>query len=127
MRCLEAHRAGRGDQRGENLTLLAIAANSVELVEAIIPAPKGHPEVVIGKVTGSSFFQLLFTLGICALSRPLTVESVAWDYFFPVVGLSWLIFLLLVWRGHTRRRMGLGLMALYVLIVAGAVLLGLRI
>jgi len=109
------------------LTLLAIAANSVELVEAIIPAQKGHPEVVIGNVAGSSFFQLLFTLGICALIRPLTVEAVALDYFFPAVALSWLILLTIVWRGHTPRWVGVGLMGLYVLFVAGTVMLGLRI
>jgi len=109
------------------LTLLAIAANSVELVEAIIPAQKGHPEVVIGNVAGSSFFQLLFTLGICAMIRPLTVEAVALDYFFPAVGLSWLILLLIVWRGHTPRWAGISLMALYVLFVIGAVMLGLKL
>lgn len=38
------------------LTLLAIAANSVELVEAILPAQKGHPEVVIGNVAGRPSF-----------------------------------------------------------------------
>jgi cation:H+ antiporter len=109
------------------LTLLAIAANSVELVEAIIPAQKGHPEVVIGNVAGSSFFQLLFTLGICALIRPLVVEPVALDYFFPAVVLSWLILLLIVWRGHTPRWLGLSLMALYIVFVAGAITLGLMI
>lgn len=109
------------------LTLLAIAANSVELVEAIIPAQKGHPEVVIGNVVGSSFFQLLFTLGICALIRPLAVEAVALDYFFPAVALSWLILLIIVWRGHTPRWGGISLMALYVLFVVGAVRLGLKI
>jgi len=109
------------------LTLLAIAANSVELVEAIIPAQKGHPEVVIGNVAGSSFFQMLFTLGICALIRPMTVEAVALEYFFPAVGLSWLIFLLIVWWGRTPRWLGVGLMSLYVLFVAGVIMLGLRI
>jgi cation:H+ antiporter len=106
------------------MTLLAIAANSVELVEAIIPAQKGHSEVVIGNVAGSSYFQLLFTLGVCALIRPLRVEPIAVTYFFPATALAWLILLLLVWREHTPRRVGLALMGLYVVFVAGAVLLG---
>lgn len=109
------------------LTLLAIAANSVELVEAIIPAQKGHPEVVIGNVAGSSFFQLLFTLGICALIRPLQVEPVALKYFIPVTAISWFIFLVIVWRGHTPRWCGLGLIILYLLFVTGTVFLGLQI
>lgn len=109
------------------LTLLAIAANSVELVEAIIPAKRGHPEVVIGNVTGSSFFQLLFTLGICALIRPLQVSKIAIEYFVPVVALTWLILLIIVWHRHTPRWVGLGLMLLYVLFVFVALLLGMRL
>lgn len=109
------------------ITLLAIAANSVELVEAVIPAQKGHPEVVIGNVSGSSFFQLLFTLGICALIRPVQVEPLAQKYFFPATALSWFILLLIVWRGRTPRWVGLALMVLYVLFVTGTVLLGLQV
>lgn len=106
------------------LTLLAIAANSVELVEAIIPAKKGHPEVVIGNVAGSSFFQLLFTLGVCAMINPLAVGRSALTYFLPAVGFSWLVLLAIVWHGRTPRAVGMGLMGLYVLFVIGAVWVG---
>jgi len=109
------------------VTLLAIAANSVELVEAIIPAKKGHPEVVIGNVAGSCIFQLLFTLGIAALIRPLQVEPVALYYVFPAVAFSWLLLVGVVWHGKTPRWAGVGLMALYVLFVAGTVMLGLKL
>lgn len=109
------------------LTLLAIAANSVELVEAIIPAKQGHPEVVIGNVAGSSFFQLLFTLGICALINPLQVNQMAITYFFPAVAMSWLILLILVWHRRTSRWVGLGLMTLYGLFVVGAVMMGMSV
>lgn len=109
------------------LTLLAIAANSVELVEAIIPAKKGHPEVVIGNVAGSSFFQLLFTLGTCAFINPMQVSKVAINYFLPAVAVSWLILLIIVWHRQTPRWVGVGLMGLYVLFVVGAVVLGMRI
>jgi cation:H+ antiporter len=109
------------------LTLLAIAANSVELVEAIIPAKQGHPEVVIGNVAGSSFFQLLFTLGICALINPLQVNQTAITYFFPAVAMSWLILLILVWHRRTSRWVGLGLMTLYGLFVVGAVMMGMSV
>lgn len=108
------------------LTLLAMAANSVELVEAIIPAKKGHPEVVIGNVAGSSFFQLLFTLGICALIRPLQVEGTTVDYLIPAVALSWLVLLIIVRHRQTPRWVGVGLMGLYVLFVVGAVALGMH-
>lgn len=109
------------------LTLLAIAANSVELVEAIIPARQGHPEVVIGNVAGSSFFQLLFTLGICALIRPMQVSQAAIQYFIPATALSWLILLILVRHRQTPRWIGVVLMGLYAVFVVGAVLLGMGI
>lgn len=109
------------------VTLLAIAANSVELVEAIIPAKKGHPEVVIGNVAGSCIFQLLFTLGVAALITPLKVEPVALYFVFPAVGFCWLLLLVVVWQGKTPRLVGAGLMVLYLLFVAGTVMIGLRI
>lgn len=109
------------------LTLLAIAANSVELVEAIIPAKQGHPEVVIGNVAGSSFFQLLFTLGICAWIRPLQVSPVAVKYFIPATVVCWLILLLIVRHQGTPRWVGFSLMGLYVAFVVGAVVLGMSI
>ncbi|MCX8027546.1 MAG: hypothetical protein N3A62_06805 [Thermodesulfovibrionales bacterium] len=109
------------------LTLLAIAANSVELVEAIIPAKQGHPEVVIGNVAGSSFFQLLFTLGICALINPIQVSKIAIQYFIPAVVISWLVLLIIVWHRQTPRWVGLALMSLYCVFVVSAVVLGLKL
>lgn len=109
------------------VTLLAIAANSVELVEAIIPARQGHSEVVIGNVTGSCVFQLLFTLGVAALIRPLRVEPVALSFVFPAVTLSWLLLVIVVWQGRTPRWAGVSLTVLYILFVTGTVILGLRI
>ena len=108
------------------VTLLAIAANSVELVEAIVPAKKGLPEVVIGNVTGSSIFQLLFTVGIAAIIRPLEVERLALIFIFPAVALAWLILLMVVIRGRTERAAGIGLMALYVLFVIVTAFIGFR-
>ena len=109
------------------VTLLAISANSVELVEAIVPAKKGLPEVVIGNVTGSSIFQLLFTVGIAAVIRPLQVERLALGYDFPAVAFAWLLLLIVVLRGRTERAVGLGFMALYVLFVIGMVFLHITI
>lgn len=108
------------------VTLLAIAANSVELVEAIVPAKKGLPEVVIGNVTGSSIFQLLFTVGIAAIIRPLEVERLALVFVFPAVAFAWLILLVVVMRGRTERAAGIGLMALYVLFVIVTAFIGFR-
>lgn len=99
------------------VTLLAIAANSVELVEAIVPAKKGLPEVVIGNVTGSSIFQLLFTVGIAALIRPLQVEPLALSFVFPAVAFAWLLLLVVVLRGRTERLMGIAFVALYLVFV----------
>lgn len=81
--------------------------------------------MVIGNVAGSSFFfQLLFTLGICALIRPLQVEKVALEYFFPAVILSRRVLLIIVRYCQTSRWAGMGWMPLYVFV--GAVLLGMR-
>jgi len=109
------------------VTLLAIAANSVELVEAIIPAKKGLPEVVIGNVTGSSIFQILFTVGIAAVIRPLQVEREALTFVFPAVIIAWLLLLTVVLRGRTERALGVGFMVLYLVFVIATVILGLTL
>jgi cation:H+ antiporter len=108
------------------VTLLAIAANSVELVEAIVPAKKGLPELVIGNVTGSSIFQLLFTVGVAAIIRPLQVERVALVFVFPTVAVAWLLLLTVVLRGRTERALGISFMALYLVFVIATVFLGLQ-
>jgi cation:H+ antiporter len=109
------------------VTLLAIAANSVELVEAIVPAKKGLPEVVIGNVTGSSIFQLLFTVGIAAIIRPLQVERLALGFVFPAVAFAWIFLLVVVLLGRTERAVGIAFMALYVVFVIGMVSLQIAI
>jgi len=83
--------------------------------------------VVIGNVAGSCVFQLLFPLGIAALIRPLQGEPVALYYVFPAVAFSWLLLAAVVWHGKTPRWAGVGMMALYLLFVAGTVMFGLRI
>jgi len=109
------------------LTLVAIGANSVELLEPVIRAKQGHPEVVIGSVAGSSFYQLLFTLEICVWIRPMQVSVLAIDGFIPTVAVSWLILMILVWHRRTSRWIGINIMASYVVFVFGAVILGMII
>ncbi|MCX7823674.1 MAG: hypothetical protein N2260_09580 [Syntrophobacterales bacterium] len=108
-------------------TLLAVSANSVELVEAIIPAKQGHPEVVIGNVVGSSFFQLLFTTGICSLIHPVQVSRAAIQYLIPAVIFCWVVLLTIVWCRQTPRWVGFILILFYIAFAIGTVMLGLRL
>lgn len=105
------------------VTLLAITANAVELVEAIIPAQRGLPEVVVGNVIGSAVFQLLFTTGIAALLRPLSVEPIVQTLIMPVTLIAWLCLMLVIVRGRASRRTGGLLILVYVIFVALTILL----
>lgn len=108
------------------VTVLAIAANSVELVEAVIPAQRGLSEVVIGNVIGSAVFQILFTTGFAALIRPLQVEPVALTLLAPAVLLSWGLLAVVVLRKRLRRAGGIGLIVLYLGFVAVSLTIGMR-
>lgn len=108
------------------VTVLAIAANSVELVEAVIPAQRGLSEVVIGNVIGSAIFQILFTTGVAALIRPLQVEPVALNLLAPAVLLSWGLLAVVVLRKRLRRVEGIGLIVLYLGFVAVSLTIGMR-
>jgi len=109
------------------VTILAIVANSAELVEAVIPAQRGLSEVVIGNVVGSAVFQILFTTGFAALIRPLSVEPIVMLWVVPIVLLSWGILAGVVLRQRLTRVEGIGLIGLYLLLVAVSFMLGINI
>lgn len=109
------------------VTVLAIAANSVELVEAVIPAQKDMGEVVVGNIVGSAVFQVLFTTGFVALVRPVQVEPVAFQVAMPAALLSWLVLLVLVAQQRVSRLIGGTLVLAYILFVGVSVVLGLAL
>jgi cation:H+ antiporter len=58
------------------LTVVAIGTSMPELATSIMAAFRGHPDIAVGNVVGSNLFNVLFTLGIAAMVRPLSFDSI---------------------------------------------------
>ncbi|MCJ8342868.1 MAG: calcium/sodium antiporter [Cetobacterium sp.] len=57
------------------LTIVGIGTSLPELVVSIIAAKRGQQDIVLGNVVGSNTFNILFTLGITMLLRPIAVNE----------------------------------------------------
>jgi cation:H+ antiporter len=55
------------------LTIVAIGTSLPELVATVIAAVRGHSDVALGNVIGSSIYNLLGILGITAVVHPITI------------------------------------------------------
>lgn len=57
------------------LTIVAFGTSAPELAVSAGSALAGTPELSVGNVVGSNIFNVLFTLGVCALITPLSVHA----------------------------------------------------
>jgi cation:H+ antiporter len=96
------------------LTLVAIGTSLPELATAIIAARRGHDDVCIGNVIGSSIFNLLAITGASAIAGtvPFSAEIMDFDIWALLVVTIGLIALMLTGRRITRRE-GVVLIVLY--------------
>jgi cation:H+ antiporter len=56
------------------LTVVAFGTSSPEMAVSINSARSGNVDIAVGNVVGSNIFNVLFTLGICALATPLIIS-----------------------------------------------------
>ena len=60
------------------LTVVAIGTSLPELVTCVIAAKKGETDIAVGDIVGSNIFNVLRTIGLCALIVPLPFASSFW-------------------------------------------------
>ncbi len=96
------------------LTLVAVGTSLPELATAIIAARRGHDDVCVGNVIGSSIFNLLAITGASAIvgKVPFSPEIVSFDIWALLAVTVILIVVMLTARKITRAE-GLVLLALY--------------
>ena len=77
------------------LTIVSFGTSAPELATSIISAVQGSGDIAIGNVLGSNITNILLILGLAAVICPLTVQSSALKFDFPVLlGTSVLVLLL---------------------------------
>ncbi|MBQ7912553.1 MAG: calcium/sodium antiporter [Clostridia bacterium] len=60
------------------LTVVAIGTSLPELVTCVIAAKKGETDIAVGDIVGSNIFNVIRTLGLCAIIIPLPFASSFW-------------------------------------------------
>lgn len=58
------------------ITLVAVGTSLPELAAGIASVIKGHSDMALGNVLGSNIFNILFTLGSCAIITPLSTNGI---------------------------------------------------
>ncbi len=74
------------------LTIVAIGTSLPEVITSLVGALRGQPELSLGNLLGSNFFNILLVRGVMALMKP--VEVVADDQFhlFWMIGITVALF-----------------------------------
>lgn len=76
------------------LTVVAIGSSLPDLFTSVVAAIKGHSDIALGNVVGSSIINVFFILGICSTVKPMVLGSINWiDFAVLLIGsvLLWLL------------------------------------
>ena len=77
------------------LTIVAFGTSSPEMAVSVRAVLMNHPDLVIGTNIGSTVFNILFILGICALVAPLIISQQLIWYEVPImIGAHLLLFVM---------------------------------
>lgn len=85
------------------LTIVAFGTSSPELVVSVKAALTDHPDLVLGTNIGSTMFNVLFILGVCALVAPLVVSQQLVWFEVPIMILAHLLLLAISANGKINR------------------------
>lgn len=100
------------------LTVVAVGTSLPELALSVVAAARGHGDVALGNVVGSSTFNLLGILGFSALVRPTLLPDLDWMDLGVMLGVTVAIFPLLRSGGRLARWEGAGLILAYAIYTA---------
>ena len=77
------------------LTIVSFGTSSPEMAVSVKAALTDHPDIILGACIGSSIFNILFILGLCALFAPLVVsQQLVWFEVPIMIGAHLLLFVL---------------------------------
>src|SRR5262249_40117781 len=109
-------------QTAVGLTIVALGTGAEMLVLGIAAARRRQADVLAGGIIGSLAFNLLVTLGVAAVVRPLPVHSTLLHVAVPVMIAAHLTLVGLVWYGRMGRVAGALLLSGYGLYLVAVVL-----
>jgi cation:H+ antiporter len=114
-------------QQAIGATLVSLATGSEIIVLGVTAARKKQSEVLIGGILGSFSYNLLVTMGLAAVIRPLLVNIHDIAISLSSLVIVHLILLFLIWHGRISRITGVFFLILYAIYLAITLLIGFNI
>jgi len=106
-------------------TVVAVGTSLPEVVTSAIAAFKKQDDIAIGNVVGSNLFNVLGVLGGAAAARPIGVSLDLYAFELPMLALSALVLVPLMWRrAHIGRLEGIVLLGGFVAFTAFTLIRG---
>ncbi|MGL6154300.1 MAG: calcium/sodium antiporter [Cetobacterium sp.] len=104
------------------LTIVGIGTSLPELVVSIIAARKGQQDIVLGNVVGSNTFNILFTLGLTMLLKPIAVtESMVVDT-VTVALVTTAVGMIALANKKIGKKMAVALIVVYIIYMANVII-----
>ena len=104
------------------LSVVAIGTSLPELVTGVSAAFKGVPDLSLGNIIGANILNLFLIIGLSGTINPLTLDRFTQFYSYGWLAVFVAAFIGLATTGPFHRRGGLLLLGLYVVYVAGLVI-----
>ncbi len=99
------------------LTVLAMGTSSPEVAASIAAAARGAGDIAIGNVYGSNIANLALIGGLCALFRPIDLGKRILQREIPLMFLSALLLLPVLFNLYLSRLEGAGLLVIFTIII----------
>jgi cation:H+ antiporter len=93
-------------QASVGLTIVALGTGAEMLALAVVAARRKQAAILVGGILGSLAYNLLVTLGLAAVVRPIPVDPGILRVAVPVMMVAHLLLLAVVWRGRMGRLLG---------------------
>ncbi|MEX1193360.1 MAG: calcium/sodium antiporter [Brumimicrobium sp.] len=97
------------------ITVVAFGTSVPELVTSCVAAYKKETDISVGNLIGSNIFNIMVVLGITSIVKPIGIEPnvMSWDILW-MIGISLIIFPMMVFRKKIGRFSGFVLLAAYI-------------
>jgi|SRR5690348_16672916 len=96
------------------LSIVSLGTGAEMIALGVSAARKRASDILVGGIIGSFAYNLLVTLGLAAVVRPLPVAPELTRLALPIMVAAHLVLLGLIWRGHMGRLAGALFVAAYV-------------
>ena len=103
------------------LSVVAIGTSLPELVTGVSAARKGVPDLSLGNIIGANVLNLFMIIGLSGTINPLTLDRFTQFYSYGWLAVFFAAFIGLAMTGRVHRGGGLLLLGLYVVYVAGLI------